>query len=324
MEGAVMNRRSSMLRKVEHYLAYRRNLGYQLRYEGQLLRQFSAYADNIKHRGPLTVELALCWARLPAGGARLYWARRLEIVRCFARYLAIFEPDTEIPGRQLLGPAHCRNVPHVYSDAEVSALLTGARHLKPIDGLRPHTYTTLIGLLVCTGMRISEALRLRKDNFDDRGGVLIIRETKFNKSRMVPLNPSALAVLLNYAQDRDRLAPSERTDHFFLSDRGTPLCYSTVRGVFRKLVDSIPIRGRGARSRPRIHDLRHTFTCRRVQSWYDAGVDVAQALPALSVYLGHAKVSDTYWYLTATPELLDRAAVRFEPFAGSRHEGDRS
>jgi integrase/recombinase XerD len=107
-----------------------------------------------------------------------------------------------------------------------------------------------------------------------------------------------------------------------VSDGGTPLCYSTVRGVFHKLVDSIPIRGRGARSRPRIHDLRHTFACRRVQSWYDAGGDVDQALPTLSVYLGHAKVSDTYWYLTATPELLDRAAARFEPFAGAKHKGD--
>ena len=317
-----MNRRSSMLTKVEHYLAYRRNLGYQLRYDGQLLRQFGAYADDIKHRGPFTVELALRWARLPANGAPLYWARRLEIVRCFARYLAIFEPDTEIPGQQLLGPAHCRNVPHVYSDAEVSALLAGARRLKPIDGLRPRTYTTLIGLLFCTGLRISEALRLRSDNFDDRGGALIIRQTKFHKSRLVPLSPSALAALRSYAQDRDRMAPSGRTHHIFVSDGGTPLCYSTVRGVFRKLVDSIPIRGRGARSRPRIHDLRHTFACRRVQSWYDAGWDVEQALPTLSAYLGHAKVSDTYWYLTATPELLDRAATRFEPFAGANHKGD--
>lgn len=310
-----MIRRKTMIAKVERYLAYRHDLGYKLRGEGRYLRKFGRYADRVNHRGPLTTELAVRWARLPATQDQLAWARRLELVRCFARYLAILEPGTEIPPQGLLGPAHRHKTPHVYSDNEVSALISAALQLRSIDRLKPQTYSMLIGLLACTGLRISEALRCTRFDFDAHQGVLTIRKTKFGKSRLVPLHPSVTKKLLIYGRDRDRLVPLPQTDRLFISDRGKQLHYQRVREVFRMLCDSLGIVGRGCRPRPGIHDLRHTFACRRVERWYNAGVDVVHSIAALSTYLGHATIRDTYWYLTATPELLERAAARFEPFA---------
>lgn len=305
---------SSMSTKVERYLEFRRALGYQLRTEGKLLEQFAAFADVTGHRGPVTTDLALRWARLPKGCDRLYSARRLEIVGCFARYLAVTEPGTEVPLRGLLGPAHRRTPPHIYSEAEIAALLAGARRLARTNGLRPQTYATLFGLLACTGLRISEALHLGRADTDLRRGVLRIRESKFRKTRLVPMHPTATAALQAYADLREQLADETECDCFFVSERGQALPYFTVRCVFRKLCDSLGITG-ADRRRPRLHDLRHTFACRRIEQCYDVHADVDQAVSALSVYLGHAKVSDTYWYVTATPGLVARAAQRFERFA---------
>src|SRR3954452_5983254 len=161
-----------MVNLVEEYLEYRRRLGYRLRIEGQMLLGFAHYADRSGHRGPLTTEVAARWARLPAEAAPLYQARRLEVVRCFARHRAIFDPATEIPPEGLLGSAHRRTAPHIYSEAELSTLLAAARRLLPSDGLRPRTYATLIGLLICTGLRISEALKLSLRDVDSSQGTL--------------------------------------------------------------------------------------------------------------------------------------------------------
>ncbi len=314
-----MIRHVSMTTKVNRYLAFRRGLGFQLRIEGGMLHHFGRFADVSGHRGPLTIELALRWSRLPSSGDPLYWARRLEVVRCLARYLAAIEPGTEIPPRGLLGAAHRRTTPHVYSEVEVAALLMEAGRLGPPTGLRPRTYVTLIGLLTSTGLRISEALRLLRSDFDNDRGVLTIRQTKFGKSRFVPLHATTQAALLEYARRRDRLVPALQCENYFVSDRGLELPYSTVRTVFRKLCNRLGLYGPGPR-RPRLHDLRHTFTCRRLERWYDAGIDIQHAIASLSVYLGHAKVTDTYWYLTATPDLMARAAKRFERFAESSAE----
>jgi integrase len=224
------------------------------------------------------------------------------------------EPGTQVPARQLLGPSHRRLSPHIFSDAEISRLVTAAGCLAPMNGIRPLTYATLIGLLASAGLRISEALRMTWGDFDATGGAIMVRETKFGKSRLVPLHVTTTAALAAYIRARDRLVPRPKSDHFFLSDQGKGLPYSTVRTVFRKLCDRLQIPGTGRR-RPRLHDLRHTFACRRVEVWYATGVNLTHAISALSVYLGHAKVSDTYWYLTATPSLMARAAGRFESFA---------
>jgi integrase len=312
---------SRMITKVDEYLAFRRGFGYQLRTEGRLLQQFAAFADAAKHRGPLTIDLALQWAQLPSGCDRLYCARRLEVVRCFARHLAVTEADTQVPPRGMLGPAHRRTTPHIYTGEELAALMTRAERLSPSGGLRPRMYATLIGFLACTGLRISEALRLTRFDADLNQGIVKVRETKFRKTRLVPVHATAAAALRVYAETRDRLVTEPQCDRFFICGRGQALPYSTVRSVFRRLCDSLQIKGDGRRvgrrrRRPRLHDLRHTFACRRVEECYDAGAELGHSVSALSVYLGHAKVSDTYWYLTATPRLMARAAQRFESFAG--------
>jgi integrase len=236
----------------------------------------------------------------------------LEVVRCFARHQAAVDPGTQIPPQRLLGRAHRRTPPHIYSDVELVSLLTAAGQLGPPGGIRPRTYATLFGLLACAGLRIAEALRLTRTDVDLETGVVTVRQTKFNKSRWVPLHLTAVKALADYARQRDRIVARPHDDRFFLSDSGVGLPYSTVRTVFRNLCDRVGIVGGGRR--PRLHDLRHTFACRRVESWYDVGIDLNHAVAALSVYLGHAKVSDTYWYLTATVDLMARAASRFEAF----------
>jgi integrase len=310
-----MSTPTSMVDLAQEYLDYRRRLGFQLCTEGKMLLAFARHADRAGHRGPLTTELAVGWARLPAETTPLYQARRLQVVRGFARYRAIFEPATEIPPEGLLGPAQRRGTPHIYSEAELSALLAAARLLRSPTGLRSQTYATLIGLLSCTGLRISEVLRLGRSDVDPGQATLTIRETKFHKSRLVPLHPTALQALGSYGRFRDRCHPIPRTDAFFVSEQGTPLIYSTVRITFRKLRAQLPALPRTGGRAPRIHDLRHTFACRRLLRWYAEGADLDHAILTLSTYLGHAQVSDTYWYLTGIPELLDLAAGRFEHFA---------
>jgi len=312
----------TMASRVEEYLAYRRALGYQLRIEGQMLWSFARFADQLGHSGPLTTELALRWARLSERASPLYQARRLEVVRTLAKYLAPREPATEIPPRRLLGPAHSRRTPFIYSQADITALVEAAKALNPADGLRPQTYAALIGLLACTGLRVSEALTLADDDADFDVGVLTIRQTKFRKSRLVPLHPSAIGPLRDYASARDRCQGAMHRTTFFVSESGRPLPYSTVRQTFHQVLRAVlPNSTSNGRSRPRLHDLRHTFACRRLLASYHDESNINQAVDQLSTYLGHAKVTDTYWYLTGIPELLALAGRRFEEFTIHTHGG---
>lgn len=318
-----MTQSKTMLEWVEEYLLYRRKLGVQLQIEGKQLIRFAEYVDGLGSHGPLTVDLALHWARLPKDASPLHWARRLEVVRCFAKYLAIFDPETEIPPSKILGPAHRRPQPYIFSDTEISRLMEAAGKLTPANGLRPRTYTTLMGLLACTGLRISEALRLICDDVDFERGLLRIVETKFRKSRMVPLHASTVDVLRRYAQFRDQYRPTAESQAFLLAERGTALNYSTVRITFRKLWSNLTAKTDEGRPLPRLHDLRHTFVCQRLLRWYRDGVDIDHSISVLSVYLGHAKITDTYWYVTGTPELLSASARRFEAFVEPDEGGKR-
>lgn len=310
-----MSRTRTMVRLAKEYLAYRRKLGVDLTSAGPLLIQFAQYADKRGHRGPLTSQLAIRWAGLPRNASRTYLARRLDIVRCFAKYRAIFDPDTEIPPSNVFGPAYRRITPYIYTAAEISALLAAARDLTPRDGLRPHTFATLFGLLACTGLRLREALRLTRSDVDWKRGLLTIRVSKFRKSRLVPLHPTTIQALREYARLRDRHHRKPTTNAFFLTVRGTALSRSSVQGVFLKIRRQLSWLPRGGRRyAPRIHDLRHTFACNRLVLWHKQHVDVEHRLLALSTYLGHADVRYTYWYLTAVPELLELAGARFEHF----------
>ncbi len=308
---------SKMVALTTAYLAHRRAFGFALRSEGRLLLSFARFADACGHDGPLTNDLVLRWAAQPKLGPRScqFPARRLDAIRPFARYRAAFDPATEVPPCHLLGPPRRRPLHHIYTPSQIAALVAAAAALAPPAGLRSATYATLFGLLAACGLRVSEALRLTHADTDLAAGMLTIRATKFHKSRLVPLHPTTAAALRDYAAHRARAVPRPFAPTFFTSAQGVPLPSSTVSTVFGRLRSHlgwdtlVP--------RPRIHDMRHTFACRRIEQWYAAGVEVAPRVAALATYLGHAKVSDTYWYLTGTPVLMALAAQRFEVFGES-------
>jgi len=303
-----MKRLIKMVTWVQRYLAYRRSLGYVLSREGPLLLDFGRYADRVGYRGALTLDLALRWARLPAQADPGYWARRLQVVRCLAKYLALFEPQTVVPPKGILGRAFVRKVPHIYSSGELAQLLRAALRLRPSDRLRPHTYFTLIGLMACTGLRLGEALRLRVEDVDLRVGILTVRHSKLHQVRLLPLHASVLKQLLRYDRQRRACAPKATT--FFASHRGSPLKAVTVENTFHRLVAEF--KGRGSRPSPRLMDLRHTFACQVLLKWIRRHQDLDHHLLLLMHYLGHSKIGHTYWYLTGVPELLRQAAAAFE------------
>lgn len=316
-----MTARLTMVRQVKGYLEQRRSLGFALESQGYLLLKFAKYLDRSKHRGPLTIELMLRWVNLPSKSSRNYRAKRLSAVRCFARYLCVRDGRTEVPGRQLIAKASFHQRPHLYSEQELEALLAATGRLPPTYPLKRLTFRTLFGLLACTGLRISEALKLNVDHVDLGRGVLRIEKTKFKKSRLVPLHPTATCALRRYAHARCGKDGCEGIA-FFVGGDGNRLTYRAVRRVFHRLRDMLDWKkGNGEWPRPRIHDLRHSFACRRLLTWYRQGKNVHHLVAALSTYLGHGHVTDTYWYLTGTPELLAIAGNRFEQFANSKKGG---
>ena len=309
-----MTRKITMVRRAKAYLAYRRSLGYALEASGYVLLDFARFADHKGHQGPLTTELILQWVSICDAHSRLYQAGRLSIVRGFARYLAIRDGQSQVPDQHLLGSVCRRQQPHIYTDLQLRELLGAAGQLKPVYPLRPKTYATLFGLLASTGLRVSEGLALQRADVDLQAGILHIRQTKFRKSRLVPMHPTVTQALRRYAACRDRDAINGWSQAFFVGGQGRPLPYPTVQYTFRHLRTRLRWRSNGVLPRPRIHDLRHGFACRRLLRWYRDGVPIDQAITALSTYLGHGKVSDTYWYLSGTAELLSIANQRFERF----------
>jgi integrase len=304
-----MTRRIPMLKIVDDYLAFRRSLGFELESVGSTLREFGHYVDGTGYHGPITTELALRWATLPRGASSIWHARRLGMVRGLARHCLLTDRRTEVPPSDLLGPMSRRPPPYVYSEQEIRGLLAASMCLGPRRSLTPYTYSTLIGLLASAGLRISEALRLTTTDIDWNAGILSITKTKFRKSRLLPLHDSTLAALRAYEKRRVLVAPHD--DSFFVSDDGRPVKIWQARSVFRGLRERIGLTGQHGRW-PRLHDLRHTFAVRRLASWYKQGLAIDRRLAALSTYLGHVQVTDTYWYLSAVPELLAAATSRFE------------
>ena len=311
----------SMRSLVQDYLDQRRRLGFALTIPGTQLMAFARFADRSGHRGPLTSRLIEEWARGEARRATpITWARRLAVVRPFAKHRARIEPGTEVPDADIFGRERRRLTPHIYTTTEVAELLAAARGLPPAGTLRPATYETFFGLVAATGLRLSEALHLRCADVDTDGGLLTVRQTKFCKSRLVSLHPTTTEALTRYLVARQRHVPSTPEAPLFVSPSGTGLAGPTVHNVFARLRNELGWIARGTHPAPRIHDLRHTFICRRVMLWHEVGTDIDNAMLALSTYVGHAKVSDTYWYLTGVPELMAMAGQRFEMFAANPGE----
>ena len=305
----------SWISRVEAYLASRRRQGFALSIDETQLTSFARFADELGTAEYLSVVLAIEWAQRSRHPSPLTWGRRIEVLRGFARYCMQLDPRTEIPPQSLFGPAHRRLVPHIYTEAELITLLEVAKDLAPPDGMRPATCQCVFGLLASCGLRISEALALRRCDVDLDTGVLHVREAKFHQQRLVPLHPSVCDRLRAYVCLRDARLPRPVCDRFFVRDDGHAVNQATIRYALQTLCRKLGWQPRGDYPHHRLHDLRHTFIVRAALRFYQQGIDVDRAVLALSIYVGHAKVSDTYWYFTGIPELMAIAAERFERYA---------
>ena len=299
---------SPLRQALADYLAVRRALGYKLAYAEKLLGQFVTYLESTGAAAITTAD-AVAWAVLPDGSP--YWhSQRLSVVRGFAVHLHAVDPASEIPPAGLIPARPPRAVPYLYTAAEVSALMSATSTLA--SPLRAATYRTLTGLLAATGMRVGEAIRLDRPDFEAAAGTLTIRNTKFGKSRLVPLHPTTTTALAAYLRLRDQFRPGPSDPAVLISPAGTGLAYCNVHATWRLLVRRAGLVPRSPNCRPRPHDLRHSFAVASLLDAYAAGQDGQARLALLSTYLGHANPAATYWYLSAAPELLAAAGQRLD------------
>ncbi len=297
---------------VREYLAMRRSLGFKLHAAGNRLLAFVQFMEQ-RRASYITTTLALAWAQQPSTVQPTAWAQRLSVVRMFACHRSATDPRTQIPPKGLLPHRPKRAHPYLYSLKEIQALLGAALSLHARDELRPWTYYCFLGLLSATGMRVGEARNLELQDIDLRTGVLTIRSSKFGKSRLIPIHASTRRVLANYLARRNRRwARRSVSSYVFLSNRGNELDSGQIRRTFYALSRQTGLRGPTDSHGPRMHDMRHRFAGMTLLRWYRSGEDVEQRLPYLSAYLGHVHVSDTYWYLSAWPELMREAMSRLE------------
>ena len=298
---------------IDDYLTTRRQLGYALKRDGELLPNFVRYLQDagVEH---LTTAAALAWATQPNGAHPAWWRQRLGVVRNFARFLQTIDAATEVPPTDLLPGHRNRVTPYLYSDHDIAALLDAAYTLRPVA--RAATYTTLVGLLAVTGLHVGEAVGLDRADVDLAAEVIVVRRAKLDKTREVCLHSTTINALRAHTRMRDERWPEPTTPSFFVSIQGTRLHRSTVGYAFRQMIRAAGLEGRGERCRPRPHDLRHSFAVRTLLGWYRDGLDVEAHLPLLSTYLGHVDPAATYWYLEASPELMAYASRRLEHVLG--------
>lgn len=302
---------NSLREALADYLVLRRSLGFKLHDTALGLKHFVLFLEQ-KGSEFITSNLALEWAILPAHAQPSHWSRRLTWVRGFAKYRSAFDPRTETPLQSLLPFRTKRVVPYLYSDEEIQALMKASLTISALNGFRGRIFYTLFGLLAVSGLRISEALNLKIGNIDFEEGFLVIRKTKFGKSRLVPLHASTLQALSKYLTHRKQYLKSRTSEFLFISSTGNRLDAAEVKRKFYSLSRQTGLREPGSSSGPRLHDFRHRFAVKTLLRWYQNGEDAQSRLPVLSTYLGHAHVSDTYWYLTAFPELMGEAMERLE------------
>lgn len=298
--------------QLDHYLSVRRSLGYTLRTDERILRRFAQFADR-EGAPHINTALFLRWdASLPDAGKSTR-AARLGKVRLFAQWLSSLDSAHEVPPRGLLQGHSHRPRPYIYSKAEIASIIAAANALPSIYGLRGLTYSTLFGLIAVTGIRISEAVALDRNDLDVQCGTLLVRHGKLGRERRLPLDRTVVEKLVDYADERDRLHRNT-SDAFFVNCNGERLTDGNAHYTFAQICQQIGLRtpqrhhqyGRG----PRIHDLRHTFAVRTLIHWYQSGQDAAREMIRLTTYLGHASPQNTFWYLEAVPELLELAMAR--------------
>lgn len=306
----------SLSKLVAEHLDLRRKLGFKADREAWLLRSLVLFLHT-KGSAFVTTDLALAWAKQPADAHPSWWAAKLSVARGFAKHVHLIDVRHQVPPSDLLPRYYRRTTPSIYSDDEITRLLRAARKMpsRTTPGLpfRRATYETFFGLVAATGMRVGEAIRLDCSDVDWVNKLVIIRESKFGKSREVVLDDTVVRALRRYANERESTHPRPRSPSFFVSRIGTRLIYNNVHSTFAKLLCQAGI----PRAKARVHDLRHTFIVRTVLRWYREGVDVDARMPLLSTYVGHRDPSSTYWYLSATPELMDFVARKVERALGA-------
>lgn len=302
---------SSLHQAVEDYLRIRRALGFKLENAGRLLPQFLDYLESTGAE-TITTEHAVRWATLPNAANPVWWGVRLTVVRGFARYLQTIDPAAELPPSGVLPPAvgGRRPRPYVYSQTEIVALMAAAGSWRP--RLSAATMQTLIGLLAVTGMRIGEAIRMERSDLDLEHARLVVRNSKFGKSRQLPLHPTTIDALRAYLRSRDQLHPHVETNALLITATGKRLNRHNVERQFRQLRIQTGLTARPGSRPPRIHDIRHSFAVHTMLDSYRSGGDPAARVAQLATYLGHADPGASYWYLSAAPELLSLAAARLE------------
>jgi site-specific recombinase XerD len=316
-----MPEENKLTRQIEEYIAYKHSLGYKIKIESQELRRFAVFTRNIGYTGSLTSELAMRWSSLNGDYSRLYMARRLETLHTFAKFISAFDPDAQMPQTGVFGKCHSRISPYIYTDEEVSLLMSEAVKLFSPDGIRSYTVPTAIGLLRSTGIRVSELTSLKIGDVRLNDGYLFISSSKFKKDRMVPLHPTVTEKLADYSCFiEQKLGQRSDIDYFFVSSYGHRFNTRAFEYAFQLIRQILPARGRRKQCvstrNYRLYDFRHTFACETIRHWLESGEDVNQKLYILTIYLGHVKPEDTYWYLSATPELLAVSCRRFETAFG--------
>jgi len=304
----------SWLVLVSRYLRDRRNLGYKLEVDGKTLQGFAAYADKKKASLPLELSVVFEWANLAPSGSEIAVARRIAMMRAFSLYLHMLDPSSPVIPTSQVGRTHRRLPPYIYSQDDIAACLKAARDLSPAYGIRPLTICTLLGLLLSSGLRPGEAVRLDRDCVNLDTGEITVIQSKNWRRRIVPVDTSATEMLKTYRSIRDLFEPLRGSDRFFLMDDGKGLNIVAADNAFKVIRQQVGLYHKINGRYPRLYDLRHTFACRRIQSWYESGLDVNLFIPQLSRYLGHKKIQDTYWYITSTPELMSAATQRFSDY----------
>ena len=295
----------------EEYLKIRRSLGFKMKKEEKLLFNFIGFLEQ-QEAAYITSTLAIRWAVQSKLCHPANWRTRLYIIRRFAKYFHALDPRTEIPPSDMVMYRYPRRTPHIYTESEILRLIKAAKRTRAPKGLWGWTFSMHFGLLAVTGMRVAESVNLNREDVDLKEGILTIHETKFRKSRLVPLHPSTTKMLQRYAQLRDRIFPELQSGSFFVTEWGKRLRAKAVGKKFLALSRKIDLRGPKGTPGPHLHDLRHSFAVNTMLVWYRSGVDVEAHMPELSTYLGHLSTAETYWYVSAVPELLYLAAQKLE------------
>ena len=286
-----------LMAAVNTYLAVRRAAGFQLKATEAYLRNFARFATARGNTYVIT-QTAIDWAATATCEAQR--RNRLRTVVRFARFMYAEDTRHEIPPENFFCGQRQRPTPYIFSAEEIQRLVAHARQLSPVDSLRPQTYSILFGLLAATGMRPTEARTLQLSDITPDG--LTIRESKFKKSRLLPLHKTTWGALEDYVERRRRVAG--HNPYLFVSRRGNQLSHSIVAETFHAVVQTADIPREPGKPRPRLMDLRHTFAVRGLETCPQAREHVGRHMLALTTYMGHAKIESTYWYLESTPELL--------------------